>query len=253
MHLKELIKDKNNKKIIDLTIKQLSLGRYSFFNGVCSVKIKYSCQLYKILIDSSLTRGDLRNFLNNNLGDLNKEPSIINFNSRLISGMYEIDSESTGKQILVEFLKQYKEFHLKSGSKLEYNTLYKLYSRKYSELDYQMREYYGADYIDYAKQLKNQKWKMKKFINNEGNINGIWVMSSEYLKKCNNKNSVKLYGSRLLILKPLKKCEYFIFKVENEEGLIIEEIIGDRFQVLKDVNFKNKTIDDTSKFIKNKI
>ena len=253
MQLKELLKDKNNKEMIDSTIIQLSLGRYSFLQDFCSVKIKYSDQFYEILIDSTLTREDLRKHLNHNLGDLNKEPSVNNFNSRLIYGMYEIDSNSTGKQVLIEFLKQYKQFHLKLGSELKYKTLYKLYGKNQSDLDQQLREYYGAGYIDYAKQLKNQKWKFKKYINNEDNNNGIWAMSYEYLKKCANEETIKRYGNSLLILKPLKKCKYFIFKVENSNGLITEEIIGEKFQVLKDVNFKNKTIDEISNYFKNKI
>lgn len=62
---------------------------------------------------------------------------------------------------------------------------------------------------------------------------GLWAMPKEMLLKCFNEQCLERYGSSFLILKPVADCYYL-----NDK----EEIIGDRFEVIDKINFKQYEI-----------
>lgn len=169
------------------------------------------------------------------------EPSLY-FLSRQLS----FELEKNNKICLFSFLKGYKQKYYKSGKELEGQYFFKMYSRNLGNLNEGLRSLYGANWINYHEQLSGRD---SGIIYDEG-VCGLWAMRSRDANRCISiKDCKDHYGNRIFVLKPIKECFYFIYKVDFIE-ITIEEVIGDKYEVIKDFSLENdKDIDEIKRYI----
>lgn len=227
--------DSDYRNLKWMVYKQLAFGRYTIEDGVCKVHVisdEIGC--LEVIIDKTTRNKDFVDDLEKNNMDLvNRESAVNHFLNSLKkdyrdNNKYEVDEEI---HILVISLEKYKKEHTIKGSDLELIYFFKLYSPRKELLNNDMREYYGAGYIDYEKQICVQG--ASPIIHNDDGLNGIWASSKNSIINSIYYGERGLFGNSLFILKPLQDCEYFLFPL-NPDGDFssVKEIIGDRFQVM---------------------
>ncbi|MGV3088031.1 hypothetical protein ACEE12_00720 [Streptococcus suis] len=229
--------DKHYRTLKWLAYKQLAFGRYTIEDNECKVYIinKKRNDHFEVIIDRTVRYKEIVDDLEQNNMDLVvREGAVRNFVNFLKN--YNRDNNNFEDEIpfLVELLKKYKNKHTISGSALGSIVFFKLYSPRKEYINNEMREIYGAGYIDYEMQIGSQG--SLPVIHNDGGLNGIWASTESGLKGSINDESRDCFGGSLFILRPLKKCQYFVFPLNSNRGFSnAKEVIGDKFQVLKKI------------------
>ncbi len=195
--------------VLSDTIKQLSRGRFKIKNDKILVNVLEDSEILEVVVDNSVSVYD---FQQNSVYAQPPEPSI----------KFMINKLSDTSFPLVEALRNYKEKYYIKGEDLKEKNCFKLYSLE--TIEHPLRGLYKAKWIDYKKQLEKGN-----IIFDEDGINGIFAFPETMLVDILNEESINHYGDRLFYLKPINDCYYL------NDG---EEIIGDRFEVVKDINLK---------------
>lgn len=232
--------DGDMKKLKRLVYKQLAFGRYKIEGTTCRVRILIGeKEFLEVLIDNTIyINQDLHKDIHNCKKIYSKEPALEYFANYLENYNRDNNRYEDEIYVLVLLLEKYKKVHTINGCVLETVEILKLYSPKKELLNNDKRENYGAGFIDYEKQIHDQR--AFPIIHNEGGLNGIWASTKAGFNNSLSEENRNDFGSSLFILKPMEDCQYFIFPVKsNGDFSGAKEIIGDRFQVVKKMELPN--------------
>lgn len=232
--------DRDMEKLKRLVYKQLAFGRYKIEGTTCRVRIRIGeTEFLEVLIDNTIyITQDLHVDIHNCKKIYSKEPALEYFANYLENYNRDNNRYEDEIYVLVLLLEKYKKEHTISGCDLETVEILKLYSPKKELLNNDKRENYGAGFIDYEKQIHDQR--AFPIIHNEGGLNGIWASTKAGFNNSISEENRNDFGSSLFILKPMEDCQYFIFPVKsNGDFSGAKEIIGDRFQVVKKMELHN--------------
>ena len=211
---------KEATKILSLTIGQISRCRYNISNHICKVNILLDNQERMVLLTDSISVIDF-------LGQISVAKG--GFNEASLDILFNWCNAHLKEGNLLTVLRDYQIKYYLPGIKYNNEIFYKLYSKDKFTTD--LREHYGASWIDYEEQLEKSP-----FIYDTWGISGLWAFSRDtFIRKVitefNDENHKiindtckKNYGSQLFLLKTIPSCKYFY------NG---KEIIGDRFNVIK--------------------